>query len=247
VRRPFSLVTSLGSEAVLRRESSCCQAKYPADVRLLLPSPAIRVLSMDLPTNRGLKGVPLRERFRNMRVIWEHGKTWERFSVVILWGTVAFIFLSVGVVLVWPFSYYAGLAYAWAVLAGGLVMPTLLGGMFNAATLRVFLQRGSFGSREPYYAELVRFLETRGEDGRLPGAVWWLVAGWVVFYGTIAATLVLSLDFVPVWGRWTPFVFLTVDLAVDVGYLVAYLVRMNGLFRAAESEGYKLLQLGRRM
>lgn len=143
---------------------------------------------------------------------------------------------------VWPFE--ALFSYGLAVMTGPAFSSSLLAPLYNSAeVIRALFQQGWNPPDRPYYEELARYLEARGEHGRLPSDVRWGVAGWGVYIGMTGIAIGFTLAFLPYIGPWTPYVFASVDALVTATFSVWHMVFVGSLLSTAETEGFRLLQL----
>ena len=184
-------------------------------------------------------------------VVWKYGGGWERVLLSAWIATLGFLVVWISQLarLAWdpsgsPWPLEVVESYVLAVLMLGAYALATVEPLHNARIIREFLALGWFQGLDAEYArEMVRYLETHGRNGRIPGGTWWAITNWVAYYATVGLSVPFASATRSSLGQWTPFVFLALCLPVALGFVVASTLRARRLFADARARGFRLADL----
>jgi hypothetical protein len=186
-----------------------------------------------------------------LRLAWRNGDGVERAFVVYIAGA-PFLAVLVGAIITLSSGISAGEAILlWFVALGGIVVfPAFQGPMYDSAYgldfIRAILAQDWLRpvDRE-YYTELLQFRLTLGAKGRVGADLVWGL-GYCALYignGVIGELSIVALY--PSYGSPTGLALIVLEQVVAIVAGIAYSRRTIRRFKAAEKQGFRLLQLKR--
>lgn len=135
-----------------------------------------------------------------------------------------------------------------AITAWGAFKNAFYGPMYSPAFWRRGISEGWVKPNErEYYAELARYHETGGASGQLNGDALWGVAYFAVYLVSTASAILYALTFYPLWGSWAFFGFVPIEGVIALSCWIAYGRRLRRRLVRAQTNGFRLLELRKRM
>ncbi len=187
-----------------------------------------------------------------LRLAWGSGGGWEKLlaMLVVLAYPVLLVIVFIEVSRMFHAGWPMWIMGAFLLGLSSLVFFTqsMVRPLYGRRALRILDQRGWGPARPGYYAELARYVQRYGQDGRLPWVVLWGIASWLLFYGFIVLGVWLSLVLNSLLGVWTLLPY--VALIYPLGFLwwLAYRRRIhkmeeteNGVATTSSSRPHAML------
>lgn len=180
-----------------------------------------------------------------VRLAWKCGAGWEK-----LFAALSILVFPIGIAIEFVVVREAFRA-GWPLWSAAIVVlgtfslvffnQAVLRPMYGRRALRILDQRGWGPARPGYYAELARYIERYGQDGRLPWVVRWGLASWLLFYLFIVVGVWLSLALNPFLGVWSLLAYSAVIYPLGFLWWRAYRRRIRLMEEEGERRGYRLL------
>jgi hypothetical protein len=176
-------------------------------------------------------------------IVWRHGSGRERLLLILVNVPLALLVaggfwlgwemlksgLPLEFVLAWAYTAFAWFgcqrAFNWAIMNGDVI--------------RELRRRGRFDIPEGEVNELLRYLETHGESGRLPGATKWGLAYAVLLCALLGGSLPFTIVVLPIGGVFTPYLYLVLVAGAAILMSIAHLRRIHRLFERAKAQGFQ--------
>jgi len=102
------------------------------------------------------------------------------------------------------------------------------------------LRVGHFHPHNQAAGEFLSYLQNHGVSGTLPGATSLALLDWALFYGLVAASIVLGLWLLPLIGPITPLAFLAIDAPIVLASRRLARSRLPIVFGMRDQSGVQL-------
>lgn len=186
-----------------------------------------------------------------LRLAWVEGGPVERFLVAYVGSSPLLGVVAVSIITVAGGVGAAESIWVWFVALGGIVVfPAFQGPIYDSAYsldfMKVSLSQDWMRpiDRE-YYTELLRFRSTIGKDGRLKGDLAWALGYCGLYLGNLLTFVSITLALYPLLGSPVAVTFILFEWGVGIVAGIAYSRRTIRRFKAAEAQGFRLLELKR--
>jgi hypothetical protein len=180
---------------------------------------------------------------------WRYGALRERSFLLIY---LTFIASTVGLTIVTGFMIVQGnwpavamVTFFMAVSALPAFEQPFMANLYSASYLREGVKQGWLpdAKNHAFYLELSRYKETFGTSGSPPAELRWGITYWLIYFATIAGSIVLTIALYPVVGDLAWLVFAAIEVPVALACYVLYGRNTTKEFKEAERLGFRLWEL----